>query len=91
MHHTVSPGSPHNVAFDDISVLVPTGDSYSVRRFTDITETVRADFEFGLIDHGVSVSRSLDHAKLSSVRGIRAMNIQGQSDYSASAIGLPWL
>lgn len=45
-----------------------------------------ADFKFGLVDHGVSVRRSLDDAELRAVRGVRAVHVERQGDCKASAL-----
>lgn len=63
--------SPHHVAFDRVSVFVIAHNRHAVPCFAEVTEHVRANFEFGRVYGRVSVGGTFDQAELRAICGVR--------------------
>lgn len=68
--------SPHDIPLDGVAVLVPTRYGQTISRLTEVRESMRTNFEFGLVDRRISMSGSFEDTKLSTINGVGAVDVE---------------
>jgi hypothetical protein len=75
-----NPDIPHRIPLNCVSVLVLAGQGDTISCLAQIGDHMGYDLEFGLIEGGVSMSRSLEQSVLGTICGVWSVDVDRQSD-----------